>query len=94
MTETDFAERARQLAYAHIELAAEYIESRPLGSFITKEQVDAALGGVRVDFREVQDVLRKRGSDHAFWVANKDHRLVGLFVLSAQGLRAYDNYQP
>lgn len=89
----DFENRAAALEQEYIALAAAYIESRPFGSFVSKEQMSAALRDHRVELFAVQDYLEDTGSEHRFWACRKDKRYVGLFILTADAYIQYRNYQ-
>lgn len=89
----DLGSRLDALEKAHYKLIIDYLESRPLGSFVTKEQWEQASAGFRPDFRELRAVLDEEGSTRAIWTCKKDGRFVGLFVLSIQAVRQFENYQ-
>lgn len=95
MTNTmDFDERLAELQEQHLRLVADFLETVPLGSFLSKEQFEHACGGVRIDFEDVREYQRRMSCTRAIWTVNKDKRFVGMFVITSQAQRAYDNYQP
>jgi hypothetical protein len=93
MDTTDFDDRRTALYRAHMDLVAEYLESRPPGSFVSKEQFSVAAAGVRVDLADLQQHLAARESPVGFWNVRKDMRWIGVIVVLSSTIRAYENYQ-
>jgi len=76
-----FADRAQKIEEEAVEFAANYIASRPVGSWISKEMFDHAMAGWRVDFKKVNERLAAADHKRAAWfVMNPTGGLAGLII--------------
>src|SRR6266487_5135611 len=81
--------RLDELNQLILDEAARYLASRPLGSFVSIEQLNQAAHGQRVDWFQLSDTMSQT-TDRAFWTVKKNMRTVGLFVISADAYREYE----
>lgn len=85
----DFAKRAERIQDYVLGLAADFLATHPLGSFVSIEQFNAILRGNRVDFLELQDYMMGDEPQKSFWVLKKNNRVVGFFIITAEAMKAY-----
>lgn len=93
MDTADFSIRRVALYRAHMDLLADYLETRTVGSFVSKEQYENASAGIRVELADLQAHLSERGSEIGFWNIKKDSRWIGVIVVLRSAIEAYENYQ-